>query len=175
MSCKRSLPGAGSWVPQPDRVVVTPRRKNLAVRRKGQSPDLSPAKSLKKIVLTLLAVPVPARVFDRSAITEDGFTSPQGTYRWPLSLCLQEPDRRSQTRIVWSRPPDARSCPSAETATARTHDLQNRSSISTHFADFTTKTLAGTSDLSHDHQGRVYWPSRHSLMAFKLVLAGAGS
>ncbi len=109
---------------------------------------------------------------DRSAITEGGFTSPQGTYRWPLSLCLQEPVTGSQTRIVLSTLPDARTLPLAEKAKAQTSCLQIDQTFSTHFTG--TKTFAGTGDLSHDHQGRVYWPSRHLPMAIKLVLARAG-
>jgi hypothetical protein len=83
-------------------------------------------------------------------ITKDGFTGPQDTYRWPLSLCLQEPETGSQTRIELSGPPlpDARSCPSTEKAKAKTASLQNRSKISTHFTCFTGNTFAGTRDQS---------------------------
>jgi hypothetical protein len=64
MSFKCVLVGVRFHVPQ---FYLTPsnRDNDLVVGRKGHGRHAIPAKSLKKLVFTLLAVPVPAKVFCR--------------------------------------------------------------------------------------------------------------
>ena len=131
MSFQRFLAEARSRVPDLDAPVIAARREKPAVGRKGhRRNDGTAAKSLKKLVLSLLdllvqrRLPVPA-TGPRSG-TVDVFTGPDVSHPWPSSVCWQEPDLRSQILTLVSWLPDARSRPSAEKATDVMRWLQSR-------------------------------------------------
>jgi len=132
MSFQRFLAEARSRVPDLDAPVIASRREKPAVGRKGhRRNDATAAKSLKKLVLSLLdllvqrRLPVPA-TGPRSG-TVDVFTGPEGSHPWPSSVCWQEPDLRSQILTLVSWLPDARSRPSVENVKEETAELHNRS------------------------------------------------
>ena len=82
MTFKRVLAGARFHIPQFYRLVTAAGGNDLAVGRKRDRPDVTAAKSLKKLVLTLLALllrrllPVPVTVpRDRSPV--------RGQVYWP--------------------------------------------------------------------------------------------
>ncbi len=62
MPDQRALAGACYDIPQTDRSVTAARGDDLSVRRKGHGIDASTAKSLKQLVLTLLALLVQIRL-----------------------------------------------------------------------------------------------------------------
>jgi hypothetical protein len=94
-------------MPQPDCLVKATSRKKPAVRKR-HTRDQTAAESLKKLATR----------------TVDTFPGPEGSHPWPSRVRWQTPEAGSQSRIVWSPLPDARSRPSFAKATDQTEPLQ---------------------------------------------------
>jgi len=123
MTFKSVLAGACFHIPQFYRLVTAAGGNDLAVTRKRDRPYVTAAKSLKKLVFTLLALLVQPVTVHRSV---DGFTGPQGTYSCPSSVRLQRPVSTSHRRTVLSSLPETMTVPSAEKSRKLTSRLQNR-------------------------------------------------